>query len=157
MADIDIDHFGEHGKTDEMTDETFPLTPRGGGMDVVTHAQVHVASGKQETSFNEMSLRSRVLEPLVEGLCKKLSEKLRQNPEVIHFDDFEIVHRELYYKDKPTPLTSRGKLKSIGTIADKLGKEGLHNLGFDIPKDKLTARQAIILNRVDRRRAAFCV
>ena len=29
MEDVDIDPFGEHGKTDEMTDETFPLIPRG--------------------------------------------------------------------------------------------------------------------------------
>ena len=76
MADIDIDPFGEHGKTDETTDKTFPLTPRERGTDVVTHAQVHEASSEQETSFNEMSLRSRVLESRVEGLYKKLSERL---------------------------------------------------------------------------------
>ena len=53
MADIDIDPFGEHNRTeeptDEMTNETFPLTPKGGS--VVSQAQVHSASGEQETSF----------------------------------------------------------------------------------------------------------
>ena len=76
MADIDVDPFGEHSKTNETMGETFPLTPRGGSTDVVTHAQVHKASGEQETSSDEMSLRSRVLESRVEGLYKKLSERL---------------------------------------------------------------------------------
>ena len=71
MADVDIDPFGEHGKTDE----TFPLTP-GGGTNIVTHAQVHEASGEQETSFGGTSHRTRVLEVQVEGLYKKLSERL---------------------------------------------------------------------------------
>ena len=31
MADINIDPFEEHGKTDEMTDKTFLLNPVGGG------------------------------------------------------------------------------------------------------------------------------
>ena len=30
MADVDVDPVEEHGKTDETTDKTFPLTPRGG-------------------------------------------------------------------------------------------------------------------------------
>ena len=33
-------------------------------------------------------------------------------------------------------------------IADILGKNRLCNLGFDIPKGKLTVRQAVMLNRV---------
>ena len=65
MADTDVDPFREHGKTDETTDETFPLTARGGGKVVVTHVQVHEVSGEQETLCNEMSLRSRVLKSWV--------------------------------------------------------------------------------------------
>ena len=30
MADIDINPFGEHDRTEEPMDETFPLTPKGG-------------------------------------------------------------------------------------------------------------------------------
>ena len=116
MADTDVDPFGEHGKADETTDETFPLTPRrGGGTDVVTHD----ASGKQETSFLGTSLRTRVLKDKVEGLYQKLSESEHQNPEVFHFDLFEIRDGELYYKNKSEPLTIRGKLRSIKYIKSK--------------------------------------
>ena len=47
MADIDVDPLGEHGKTDEMTDKTFPLTPRGGGMDVITHKYMRHQANKK--------------------------------------------------------------------------------------------------------------
>ena len=43
-----------------------------------------------------------------------------------------------------------GKLRSILIKVKILGKEGLHNLGFDIPQSsKLVARQDIMLNRVE--------
>ena len=38
-------------------------------------------------------------------------------------------------------------LKSVGMLADILGKGGLRSLGFDIPRGKLTARQAVMLNK----------
>ena len=34
---------------------------------------------------------------------------------------------------------TEGKLKLVGMIADILGKNRLRNLGFDIPRGKLTA------------------
>ena len=54
---------------------------------------------------------------------------------------------ELYYRGKRKPLTTKGVLKSVGMLADILGKGGLRNLGFDIPRGKLTARQAVMLNK----------
>ena len=42
-----------------------------------------------------------------------------------------------------------GKLRSVGEIVDILDKEGLHDLGFNIPRGKLKARQAIELKRVE--------
>ena len=33
-------------------------------------------------------------------------------------------------------------------LADILGKGGLHSLGFNIPRGKLTAHQAVMLNKV---------
>ena len=39
------------------------------------------------------------------------------------------------------------KLKSIGMIAGILGKNRLRHLSFDIPRGKLTARQAVMLNK----------
>ena len=48
------------------------------------------------------------------------------------------------------PLTNRvGKLRLAGVIAEILGKNRLRDLGFDIPKGKLTARQAAMLNRAE--------
>ena len=38
-------------------------------------------------------------------------------------------------------------LKLVGMLADILGKGGLRNLGFDIPRGKVTAWQAVMLNR----------
>ena len=48
------------------------------------------------------------------------------------------------------PLTDKlNKLRSVGVIAEIMGKEGLHNLGFDIPRGKVMARQAIMLNKIE--------
>ena len=38
-------------------------------------------------------------------------------------------------------------LKLVGMLADILGKGGLRDLGFDIPRGKVTARQAVMLNK----------
>ena len=38
-------------------------------------------------------------------------------------------------------------LKSVGMLADILDKGGLHNLGFDIPRGKVTAQQTVMLNK----------
>ena len=38
-------------------------------------------------------------------------------------------------------------LKSVGILADILGNGGLRNLDFDIPRGKVTARQAVMLNK----------
>ena len=35
-------------------------------------------------------------------------------------------------------------------LADILGKGGLRNLGFDIPRGKVTARQAVMLNKAQK-------
>ena len=45
-------------------------------------------------------------------------------------------------------MNEEGELKTIGTIAEILGKNRLHKLDFKIPKDEITARQATTLNRV---------
>ena len=39
-------------------------------------------------------------------------------------------------------------LKSVGMLADILGKGGLRSQGFDIPRGKSTTRQAVMLNKV---------
>ena len=42
---------------------------------------------------------------------------------------------------------TKGVLKSVGMLADILGKGGLRNLGFEIPRGKVTAQQAVMLNK----------
>ena len=88
-------------------------------------------------------------------MYKKLSENIGETPEAFQFDYFKLEDRELYYRGKRKPLTTKGELKSVGTLADILGKNGLRNLGFDIPRGKVTAREAINAEQSERR-AAFC-
>ena len=42
---------------------------------------------------------------------------------------------------------TEGKLKSVGMLSDILGKGGFCNLGFYIPRVKVTAQQAEMLNK----------
>ena len=55
--------------------------------------------------------------------------------------------RELYYIGNRKPLTTEGKLKSVGMLVDILGKSRLHRLGFNIAVGKVTAQQAVMLNK----------
>ena len=42
---------------------------------------------------------------------------------------------------------TEGKLKSVGMLADMLGKTRLRRLGFNIPVGKVTAQQAVMINK----------
>ena len=83
----------------------------------------------------------------VKDLYKKISENIGETPEEFHYDYFKLEDGELYYRGKRKPLMTKGVLKLVGMLADILGKGGLHNLGLDIPVDKLTAQQAVMLNK----------
>ena len=141
MADVDIDPFGEHDRTESRTDETggnIPFTP-------VEGSTWEPDRGEQETSFGEESQRTKLMKDYVRDLYKKLSENVSETPEEFHYDYFK--DGELYYRGKRKPLATKGVLKSVGMLADILGKGGLRSLGFDIPVGKLTARQAVMLNK----------
>ena len=145
MADIDIDPFGEHeSRPEEPTDERIsldPVTPVGGG-------STWEPTCEQETSFGgRESQRTKLMKDYVKDLYKKLSENIGQTPEEFHYDYFKLEDGELYYRGKRKPLTTKGVLKLVGMLADILGKGGLRNLGFDIPRGKVTARQAVMLNK----------
>ena len=77
----------------------------------------------------------------VRDLYKRLSENIGKTPELFHYDYFKLEGRELYYIGSKKPLTTEGKLKSVGMLADILGKNRLRRLGFNIPVGKLTARK----------------
>ena len=83
----------------------------------------------------------------VKDLYKRLSENIGETPELFHYDYFKLEGGELYYIGSRKPLTTEGKLKSVGMLADILGKNRLHRLGFNIPVGKLTAWHAIMLNK----------
>ena len=83
----------------------------------------------------------------VRDLNKRLSENIGEAPELFHYDYFKLEGGELYYIGSRKPLTTEGKLKSVGMIADILGKNRLRRLGFNILVGPITARQAIMLNK----------
>ena len=114
MADVDIDPFGEHDRTESRTEEptyeNIPLTPVGRS----TWKPMH----EQETSFGGLSgararLVAECVEDKVNGLYEILSEHFTENQNVIYYDDFESIRRELYFKGRDESLTRKGRLKTI--------------------------------------------
>ena len=143
MADVDIDPFGKHeSRTDNHTEtgENTPFTPiRGGSTWEPTH--------EQETSFGGESQRTKLMKDYVKDLYKKISETIGETPELFHYDYFKLEGGELYYIGSRKPLTTEEKPKSLGMLADILGKNRLSRLGFNIPVGRITARQAVMLNK----------
>ena len=143
MADIDIDPFGEHeSRPEEPTDENIPLDPVTPG-----RSTWEPERGEQETSFGGESQRTKLMKDYVRDLYKNLSENIGETPELFHYDYFRLEDGELYYRGSRKPLTTEGKLKSFGMLADILGKNRLCRLGFNIPVGCITARQALMLNK----------
>ena len=144
MADIDIDPFVEHeSRPDEPTDEHIPL-------DLVIPGRSSTWKpdrGEQETSFRGESQRTKLMKDNVKDLYKKLSENIGETPELFHYDYFKLEDGELYYRGSRKPLITKGVLKSVGMLVDILGKNRLHRLGFTIPVGRITARQAVMLNK----------
>ena len=144
MEDVDIDPFGEReSRPEEPTDEYIPL-------DLVTpgRSSTWEPTHEQEASFGgRESQRTKLMKDYVKDLYKKLSENIDETPELFYYDYFKLKSGELYYIGNRKPLTTEGKLKSVGMIADILGKNRLHRLGFNIPVGKVTARQAVMLNK----------
>ena len=148
MADVDIDPFGEHeSRPDDNTEtgENIPFTPVGGGRG--RSSTWEPERGEQETSFGGESQRTELMKDYVRDLYKKLSENIGETPELFHYDYFKLEDGELYYRGSRKPLTTEGKLKSVGMLADILGKDRLRRLGFNIPVGRITARQAVMLNK----------
>ena len=144
MADIDIDRFGEHeSRTDAPTDENIPLDP----VTPVGGRSTWEPTREQETSFGGESQRTKLMKDYVRNLYKKLSENIGESPELFHYDYFKLEDGEMYYRGSRKPLTTEGKLKSVGMLADILGKIRLRRLAFNIPVGRITAREAVMLNK----------
>ena len=143
MADVDIDPFGEHeSRPEEPTDEHIPLDP------VTPGVQTWEPTREQEMSFGgRESQRTKLMKDCIKDLYKKLSENIDETPELFHYDYFKLEGGELYYIGNRKPLMTEGKLKSVGMLADILGKNRLRRLSFNIPVGKVTAWQAVMLNK----------
>ena len=144
--DVDVDPFDEHGKTDEATggeEETIPLIPAGGDSQIDPYGE----SGEQKTPLGEESQEIRLKKSYVASLYENLVKAIGKTSEALHYDLFEIEGKDLYFRELDKPLTRRGRLKAAGTIADILGKERLRQMGFEIPTGRITARQAVMLNK----------
>ena len=148
MADIDINPFGEHDRTESRTDETgenIPLTPVKGG-------STWEPEREQETTFGGLSgvrawLNAGFVEDKVNGLYEILSEHFPENQNVIYYDNFESIRGELYFKGRDEPLMRKGHLKPYKTLIRILGKNRIYNLGFDISEWSLSRKQAVALNK----------
>ena len=110
-------------------------------------ARNFIHRAEQETSFGGESQSTKLMKDYVRDLYKKISENISETPEEFHCDYFKLENGELYYRSKRKPLTTKGVLKSVGMLADILGKGGLRNLGFDMPMGRITAWQAVMLNK----------
>ena len=124
-------------------DEHIPLDPVSPGRSSTWEPD----RGEQETSFGGESQRTKLMKDYVKDLYRKLSEIIGETPELFHYDYFKLEDGELPYKGSRKPLTTKGVLKSVGMIADILGKNRLRRLGFNIPVGRITARQAVMLNK----------
>ena len=124
-------------------DEHIPLDPVTPGRSSIWEPD----RGEQETSFIGESQRTKLMKAYVRDLYKRLSENVGETPELFHYDYFKLEGRKLYYIGSRKQLTTEGKLKSVGMLADILGKNRLRRLGFNIPVGKLTARQAVMLHK----------
>ena len=132
MADVDINPFGEHeSRTEEPMDEHISLDPVTPGRSSTWEPDRE----EQETSFGGKPQRTKLMKDYVRDLYKRLSENIGETPELFHYDYFKLEGGELYYIGSRKPLTTEGKLKSVGMIAHILGKNKLRRLGFNIGCD----------------------
>ena len=94
MADVDIDSFVEHDRTESRTDEPMdehnPLIPGVGGS-TWEPGQSHMsAEREQETSFGGESQRIKLMKDYVKDLYKKISENIGEAPEPFHYNYFKV-------------------------------------------------------------------
>ena len=67
-----------------------------------------------------------------------------------HYDNFRRKGKWRYFKGRDEPLANEyGNLKTFSKLKNILGKNRLCDLGFDVPKGKVTPQEAVMLNRVE--------
>ena len=93
----------------------------------------------------------------VKDYIKSYPKKIGEIPEPFHYDYFKLEGGEQYYIGNRKPLMTEGKLKSVGRLADILDKNRLRRLGFNIPVGKVTAQQAVMLNKAAEELPSECL
>ena len=87
MADVDINPFDEHDRTESRPDESIPLPP----VTPVVGSTWEPEWGEQETSFRGgESHRTKLVKDYVRDLYKKLSESRGETLETFHYDYFKL-------------------------------------------------------------------
>ena len=112
MADIDIDTFGQHDKTDSHSDETgetIPLTPEG----VMGGGSAWEPECKQETSFGRKSHESEIVkEEQIEEFYQLLGNKTYQRLEP-HLDLFKVGEDGVLYYRAKSLMNRNGEQKRL--------------------------------------------
>ena len=112
MADIDINPFGEHGRTEEPMDEHIPLDP----VTLGGRSPWEPERGEQETSFGG-EIHGSVLhkEYLVGEIYELTGNKTHQRLEP-NLSLFELAEDgRLYHRGKPL-MNRNGELKTVALI-----------------------------------------
>ena len=149
MADVDVNPFGDHDKTDSHSDDTgenIPLPPVNPG-----EGGTWEPEREQGTSFGGRKTQERrVTDSYFNSLYKELSLHYSQTLVATHYDNFRREGKQLYFKDRDEPLTNEdGKLKTFGKLKSISSKNRLHDLGFDVPSSKSTPQQSVILYKAE--------
>ena len=138
MADVDIDHFGEHeSRTEEPTDEHISFTPVGGSTWEPERGEKETSFGSPEVplSRGEILHKEYLVGEIYELIGNKTHQRLEPNLSLFELDK----DGRLYYKGKPL-MNRNGELKTTGVIADTLGIRGLREMGYHITKTNLKPR-----------------
>ena len=140
MADVEIDPFGEHGRsesrTEEPTDKNIPLTlvtPVGGGSTWEPERERETSFGSPEVSLSRGEILHK--EYLVGEIYELIGNKMHRLEPNLSLFELDKDGR-LYYKEKPL-MNRNGELKTIGVIVDTLGIRGLREIGYSISKTNL--------------------
>ena len=106
MVDVEIDPFGEHGRsesrTEEPTDKNIPLTPVtpvGGGSTWEPECERETSFGSLEVplSRGEILHKEYLVGEIYELIGNKMHQRLEPNLSLFELDK----DRRLYYKEKP--------------------------------------------------------
>ena len=94
MADVEINPFGEHDRTDETEGESIPLIPGRGGVPTWSPRPGQSTEREQETSFTDNERNKE----LVRMLQLDIFRGSKSFPDDFDFDKFELRNDQLYCK-----------------------------------------------------------